>query len=1154
MRHCQVVPTVLLSLLLTFSLLAAPTPPANLLQNPGFEDVDPATGAPLAWKLPALETGKARLSDQAHSGKRAIELETSADAPEKNHAVVYQTIAEPISAGETVILTGFVKTAGGGNGFCQFRMFDEAGKYIDDENLVGERIPADNGWMRFTARCTMQPKTKKLEIGLRNSRGKAKGTVWFDDLTLQKPPEVLENAHLRIEIDPLMGGRIRSFIVKKTGEDATLWSGAVGGLAGEILPAYKYPGLVRDVKFDMETLEAGRRLRLRHTSANPEIAGLRVEKDYALDAASPIVDVTVRFTNGGDAPRKLSFRPQNCLIGKRSVFTWPCVDSIRYVDRPAQARALMMQLWIEDLNEGWAAAVDPKTAGGLVMLFDRAKVEKAYSFFGEGADTTEWFYKEFELTPGASWETTYSIAAVPSGAPVVSAGRELAVGMTPLKFEADGDYALHLIPLRGARSAKITAKGVDAENRDLDAALTVPLDPPAAAVTTLPWKSPRLKRLEFSATANGVEQICLLSDMSRRLWQEKGTQLPEPPKSMPQYADTMSFFPFGTYLGDFPVYPYRNPPLRREDRKDHIERAMRDYRRHYLNTVKSSINMLLPAFPPGDAPLPDNRSWYGELCRAYGMRVIPKMETVRTWEPKPDNPRDDIEVFPDSLTREQIIARQFTPRKLSIDALRQGMKTYGDIVLAYDIADEPQPRHIPIYMTAQELFRDLIDPAHPAIPVLNMTATQYLPYVPVYYADEYPVRSWDSWGHDPWRVGRNVRNLVMKKTRTPVWALIMSCGGGEYDPPSAGQLRLMTYGIVANGGKGVLYFIMPTVMAWRYNHPDPGLFTLDWWGAYSFTWPLIAEMGERLTAVGPALLETDLVDDARFRVADTMKIHYEHIRTHGVFYDGPAVTVNVLKQRAGDGCFLVVQNQDPEKTQRGVLTVAPEAVAGKTLYDLFALAPVALQEGVRMPVELAAGDARIFYLGPADDVARVAGQVSASRCANELALIRIDERLAAKNGLDTASAAQSSGRAEALRAKGRGREALDAALAARATLDKAIAARADLRQSIDALARARAQLSELAVLFAVNRDRLIPESVRKTVGKYQMLDRNPDDPTMQEYMDATADGFKQYDALEVRLYAGGAREIAPEVAALARKAADLNAKAVPYVKAKIGGK
>lgn len=1126
---------------------------AELLKNPGFEEVDAATGAPVGWKALALPTGTSRLADVAHTGKHSIELIASADAPEKNHAVVYQTVAEPISAGETVILTGFVKSAEGGNGFCQFRMYDEAGKYIDDENLVGERIPADNGWLRFTIRCTMKPKTKKLEIGLRNSRGKAKGTVWFDDLSLQKPPEVLENAALRIELDPLMGGRIRSFIIKKTGEDMTLWSGAVGGLSGEILPAYKYPGLVRDVRFDLETVEPGRRLRVRHTSANPEIAGLRVEKEFALDATAPIVDVTVRFTNGGPAPRKLSFRPQNCLPGKRLFFTWPCVDSIRCVNRPAQARALMMQLWVEDLNEGWAAAVDPSASTGLVMLFDPAKVEKAYGFFGEGIDTNEWFYKEFELAPGASWETTYSFAAVSTGTPVVSAGREVSVGLSPLKFEADGDYALHVTPLRGARSAKVTAKGVDADNRDLDAALAVALDPPATVVAPLPWKSPRLKRLEFSIAVNGSEQGCLLSGMSRRLWEEKGTELPAPPKSMPQYADTVNFFPFGTYLGDFPVYPYRNPPLRREDRKDHIERAMRDYRRHYLNMVKSSITMLLPIFPPGDAPLGDNRSWYGELCRTYGMRVMPKMETVRLWEPKPDNPRDNMEVFPDSLTREQILEKQFAPHKLSVEALQKSMKTYGDIVLAYDIADEPQPRHIPIYMTAQELFRDLIDPAHPAIPVLNMTATQYLPYVPVYYADEYPVRSWDSWGHDPWRVGRNVRNIVMKKTRTPVWTLIMSCGGGEYDAPTAGQLRLMTYGIVANGGKGVLYFIMPTVMAWRYNHPEPGLFTLDWWGAYSFTWPLIADMGRQLTAIGPALLETDLQDDARFTVADTMKIHYEHIRTHGVFYDGPSMAVNVLKQRVGEGRFLVVQNLDPEKTQRGLLSIAPDATDGKTLYDLFALAPVTLQEG-KLPVELVAGDARIFYLSDAKDVDRVVAQVRANHCVNELALLRIDERLAAKTGLDTAPVKELAARAEATRTAGSGKEAHETALNARAALDKLIATRADLRGSIDGLSRARAQLSELAVLLTLNRDRLVPESVRKKVGKYQMLDVSAEDPTLQQYMDATAEAFKQYDVLEVRLYAGAAREIAPDVAALAQKVAELHAKAVPYIQAKIAAK
>jgi hypothetical protein len=109
----------------------------------------------------------------------------------------------------------------------------------------------------------------------------------------------LENPHLRLEIDPAAGGRIRSWRLKPSGRDLiALWNGAneIGGALDDRASFTAAP-------YDAAVVQAGPETAvLRLEARNP--SGVSVLKTIAFGKDSPAIEVGYEFRNGTLAPHQ----------------------------------------------------------------------------------------------------------------------------------------------------------------------------------------------------------------------------------------------------------------------------------------------------------------------------------------------------------------------------------------------------------------------------------------------------------------------------------------------------------------------------------------------------------------------------------------------------------------------------------------------------------------------------------------------------------------------------------------------------------------------------------------------------------------------------------------------------------------------------------
>ncbi len=376
----------------------------------------------------------------------------------------------------------------------------------------------------------------------------------------------------------------------------------------------------------------------------------------------------------------------------------------------------------------------------------------------------------------------------------------------------------------------------------------------------------------------------------------------------------------------------------------------------------------------------------------------------------------------------------------------------------------------------------------------------------------------------------------------------MCLGGDEYDLPSDAEQRLMVYSVLANGGKGIMYFAGPSFPNWRLRYYISPTYAIDFWGATSEIWDLVSGLGRNVTAIGQALLETDFELNRDFQIVDAPKVEFRHRRTNALYYEGPALTVGVLKQRGGAGHVLVVQNQDTDKQRSGVLAIAPDAFKGKVLCDLVALANVEASGG-RLAVDLAPGDARFLYCGPEAEARKMLDAVHANHYRNERVVYQIEAEPATLNKAPTPAAFALAKQAADAFAAGRMSEAHQKILDARKTLAEEMKKDAGFYSAWGALCRSRELLSQCATAFTAQIDLCAPPALRRSVRGGQPYKDNPD-AQLQKYLDEAHACFIKRMELEDKVYAGGARDVAAEAQALLKESERLAKEAIPYVRSK----
>lgn len=1091
----------------------------NLIVNGGFEEVDPKGFAvgwePVYWSNPH---GKVEVVGEAREGQRCVRLsgvptEQITDAGKRNNNLVGQKLAGVMGA-RKLTLRAWLRTEADGLAFCSLMTSDQDGKRLQYQSSL--RYKQRTEWTAIEWRFTTDPETASAMLYLRND---GVGPVWFDDVTVEAAGDVLENDRVRVMLEPLAGARVRSFQIKASGEEKTVWEGIrPGGLAADIVPADRYPGLLRDAPYEFEVLEPNRRVVARYQVAAEELAGVVVEKEFSLTDHATL-DVTLRVRNTADQPRRVQVRAQHCLRPTRGTFTWPCRDHLRAFRPPEHM--LKASIGIDDLKQGWFGYADAESKSGMVLQFDLAAAPKALIYLAHNLYTIEWYYQPLELAAGASWETRYALTAVPGGAPIVAVAPDLAVGLAPLKLNAAEDYKVSLLPLRGARTAEVAATCSLADGTRREVAGKLSVEPAEAAALTVPCEGQRIAGLELKVRADSGAQSVVLNAGS--LNDRPMDDAPAPPTDLQPFPAATNFFPFGEYLRGY-VGPEAGTF------EEFCARNLRAYRRNYFNTWLVGEPYCLGTFKK------DRTSWLCELARKRRVKLFLRNEMLRRFERNAEGIQRELP--PEEATRERTIAR-ITANGLDLELRKAFAKAFGDVILAYDFSDEPGGEYIPQYMQLQNVYRE-VDPDHPVMTILNLDVTAFLPYAPIYYGDEYPIRNT---GRRPWEVGPLVR-FCATHTRAPVWVMLQAFGGRQeytWHLPTAAETRLTTWLVIANGGKGLTYHGTWSPPCWRYNNYYFDSLC-DSWEVSAPGWQALREAGRQLTAIGPSLLQTDVSAD------QPCAVECRPIGTKDSPYSGPAVTVGVLKERGRPGWFLVAVNQDLEQPRSATLTGDPKVVGQAVLVDLHDLQELGPAAAAKVTVSLAPGDGRVYYCGPAAAAAEVVSAVHGQHYQNELALYEIDAELAAANGADLTAPAAAAKEAAAAQTAGDGALAHRRMVAARAALAESIAAVKPLATALAQLQQTQDLLAPLAHLYKQQFDRVVPPESRRSRARGQTW-LNQQDPVLQQYVDHTAQCFCDRMKLSDRVYRGEAQDVAADIAALLDRARRVHDQATSHLKA-----
>ena len=1078
----------------------------NFLANPGFEELDEETRFPAAWEPVYWSNphGKVEASDRARSGEHSVVLhgmpeEQITDAGRKNNHIVAQDLGDTVTGARKLRLRAHFQTEGPGLAHCAALVYDADGNRL--QYLRSRQYQDQPEWGEIFWNFTTSTDAAKLIVYLRNG---GEGDVYYDDVTLTSPEDVLDNGRVVAIADSIVGGRLSAFQLADSGENLTVWRGVhPGGLAAEIVPSDDYPGVLRDVPWDIEVVDPNRAVRLRHSASAPELDGLVFEKTLSLteDAASLRVDLTVR--NEGEQPRELALRTQQCLKPGHATFTWPTETGLRVYRHPSPT--VKRNIIMEDLAGGWIACTMPDGVG-MVVRFDAQLAEKGGAFVSRDLDSLEVYYTPQELAPGATWHTSYSVSPIADVGPVVHADEQVALSLGPLHFAAEEDYSVGLHAFGAEAARQITLRGtlrsgaVEAFEDLFEATAMQP------ATVELPWAVLGVSRIEIEMA--DAEPVVL----SEETVNDSPLQdLPDLPGEVARFPALQGIFPYGEY--------YRGHIKDLGDVTEYIRDQLDTYRRSYFNTWIIGEGHLLSSFRE------DGTSWQTEMAAERGMRVFPKAEFLRVFERTEDGGRR--EVYPGDYTRETAIER-IESKGYDLAVRRAFAEKYGDTILAYDISDEPGPEYIHNYMMIQSIFRE-IDPHHPAVTILNFSRTEFLPYMPVYYGDEYAIRKT---GRNPWSV-QDIVHFAATHKPGPVWVMLQAFGGRpdySWHLPTGPEMRLMLWGAIAGGVKGITFHGSFSPPSWRVNKYY--FYTaIDSLGAKTPCWDAMVAVGREITAIGPAML------DCEVDTSDAFTVECEQLEDYRDRYTGPAVRLGILRQPGlGGGHFLVAVNQDLDQAREATIVADPEQIGEDTVMVDFEAQGDPLPQRSGHELTLEPGDGRILFCGTREQVQQAVDAVQAGHARNLRQIYRMDAEIAKANGTDISEA-------EALAEKG----SMEDAFARLWETD----GMKDIATCISGLDEVQELLSPITQVFRDNWDVVVPPADRKGVGAFEVW-QNTQDPRMQQYVDEVAQALIERIELLRRVKEGKAAVVQDEINELVQRAQRLNEEAIAYVREKAG--
>jgi hypothetical protein len=492
-----------------------------------------------------------------------------------------------------------------------------------------------------------------------------------------------------------------------------------------------------------------------------------------------------------------------------------------------------------------------------------------------------------------------------------------------------------------------------------------------------------------------------------------------------------SFFPFGTYFfykrGDFESW---------NGSDQDYEGAYGTLARHRFNYVIDSDEVKLGRFGGQD-----------------GMKTF-----VDTWQKLVASARATglkLGVGVGGLTDGRSVAdgyEQYLPAARSVAAAFPS----DDTVISWYVADEPsQSSLLPVVM-ATRAMREADPLQRPEVTVFNnaFAAQAYSAYLSLCMWDLYPILAGS---REPWAIRDQAKAYRKVMPDKPMWVTLPAfetippAPKGSYLRPSDAEMRLMSYLALAEGAKGLIWFIDGmndgNLVGFidRVGQPRGGMIDT------------LADLSARLVPLGTLLLATDPVADATIEVKQGEPVAGEK---------GRGVSVSVLQHRSLPIRYLLAINEDLGAARSATVTL-PAAEAGKKagVYDLYSLEGADCRRGSSFTVRpLAGGDGRVYLLGSLKEFKRAKAQLQCTRALEDARALMPDLTIARRWKLPLSAVDRAMDTCRTLANAGDGPEALAAASTAKDLLERAMSDHSELNSARRALADIQIELAEIGPL------------------------------------------------------------------------------------------
>lgn len=262
----------------------------------------------------------------------------------------------------------------------------------------------------------------------------------------------IETDIFNIEINPRYGGRISSFIPKKTGKDIIfskedaglfighfweqIWPGEFWGKAY----SYKIEKKDEEVSVILSTISTGRF----GNTYSELLSDIEIEKKLTFYKNKNYIKCNISIKNNTDKGKIFGYWMQNIftLNGSKEgdLYIRPSRRGID-ITNPSEYE----NSWVYDVISGWTATIDKKIKDGFVFLMDYNYLRCLYNC--QPSCTTEWRYDKVMIPPGKKWETEVYMIYVKGITNIAHANKYFLIGLDVYKKENAIELSYNFLPL-----------------------------------------------------------------------------------------------------------------------------------------------------------------------------------------------------------------------------------------------------------------------------------------------------------------------------------------------------------------------------------------------------------------------------------------------------------------------------------------------------------------------------------------------------------------------------------------------------------------------------------------------------------------------------------------------------------------------------------